>query len=226
MSVVVVGSSQPVQHTFVIPTEPSSEQASSRPDNSRCLTLHELINHTAEQWSRSAFQSGEEVIFQSGVHFVNGTGKQKLAARDIKGITIRGEPNAIISCLDDFYFRFEWCSNVNISNIEFNNCAGQNVGNHTLFFNKQKGNITLDQIQITNKFGGAIAVFIRDDPYDYKDVQVYLSNCNISTGKTGVYIHQYYKYQEPTLNVYITDTIFVSCLTFYGRDHNQKYSVP
>ena len=103
----------------------STSEVPNCPDNAnRCLTLVELIASVPQ--GQSAFQSREEVIFQLGVHIVNGTDGTNLTAVSVGNLTIRGDSetsNVNITCLLQFNFVFKKVDTVSIYNMIFNNCT-------------------------------------------------------------------------------------------------------
>ena len=221
-----IGMGQYTHQTYVIPTEPASELASRCPDNgnmteSRCLTLNQLIISVPN--GQSAFEPQEEVVFQSGIHVVNGTERQNLTALRIRNLTMRGEPgNVTITCLEEFFFRFEESYHISIFNIKFDNCSGWSNANYTISFNKQIGNVVLDQIQVTNRQGAGVAVHMKGDhrffPKRYP-LQVHLTNSKIFTGKIGIYVGYYRLFVGSHSSVYIENTSFVgSCIEFQAQD--------
>lgn len=127
----------------------STSEASYCPDHAdRCLTLNELITNQGQ----SAFQSQEIVVFQTGVHIVNGTERKNLSVVDIKNVTIKGDSKAsdvIITCFTCFHFLFKKVNTISIVNLTFNNCiSSEEARNHTLFFTDVTSTLLLDSIQI------------------------------------------------------------------------------
>ena len=185
-------------------------------NTSQCLTLNELIDSVSK--GQSAFQSQEEVLFLSGVHTVksNRTEGQSLTVSKVDGLSLRGESdNVMITCSEEFFFRFTDCYHINISNITFNNCTGHNNDNYTLFFHNQISSIVLDQIQILSEYGAGVAVYMAgDNTFPKVPLRVSLINSKLSTGKTGIFVG-YSLFFGIHSSVYIENASFNgSCLEF------------
>ena len=207
------------RRTCIIPTELTSDlklASCSTCPNNRCLTLNELIDSVSK--GQSAFQSQEEVLFLSGVHTVktNGTEGKGLPVSRVDGLSLRGESdNVMITCSEEFFFRFTDCLRINISNITFKNCTGRNNDNYTLFFGRQIGSIVLDQIQILSEYGAGVAVYMAGDKsFPGVPLRVSLINSKLSTGKTGIFVG-YSIFFGRHSSVYVENTSFTgSCLEF------------
>ena len=220
-----VASGQTVRQTYILATHPSSELASFCPDennDTRCLTLEQLIvNATSVLY----FTDDSEIIFQSGLHVISGLRSNNLTVYGETGsMVVRGETdNVTIHCQQRFNFLFKESGNINMSNITFNNCTGYNQSTYTVVYYKQIGNLTLDRIQIINKDGAGIAVYMMGDsfnPFRFP-VQTNLTNSKISTGSIGVYVGYYYLFYGLGGEVYIDNTSFSgSCLEFKGKYFN------
>ena len=121
ITLVLISEARPL--TYIIPTLPSSEEASSCPANAdQCLTLDDIL------WSRpshTAFQSNEKAVFRSGVHILNSSSHQYnfLSVWNVKNLEIKGESDSTIVCLEDFNFHFYKVGSVKITNIHFHNCC-------------------------------------------------------------------------------------------------------
>ena len=212
--------------TYVIPTEPASEVASRCPDNSnktRCLTLNELIVSVPKR--RSVFQSKEEVIFQPGVHIVNGTERTYLLAFRTRKLLMRGETNNVtIICWEEFNFAFVQAAHVIVSNLTLHNCS-MNGGmrysrvlyccKHTFLFIGLEGNVILDSIQITSDSNRSIAVHLKGDSTTlHASVHVQLTNLRLST---GILIAPYNIYIARRSVIEITNSSFSdSCIEIQG----------
>ena len=179
-STVAIGS----RTTYIIT---STSEVQNCPNNAtRCLTLVELIARVHQ--GQSAFQSQEEVIFQPGVHIVNGTERTNLTVVSVGNLTIRGDSetsNVNITCLLQFNFIFEKVDNVSISNMIINNCTSDVeiygiTRNQSLLFIDLVNNLLLDSIHMISKSQESIAVFM-------KKGFVQLINSKMSGG-SGMYI--------------------------------------
>ena len=211
---------------YIIPTKPDSDQASHCPDNgntTRCTTLTELIVDAAK--GPTTVRSGEEIIFRSGSHVVEGIKAQNISLLRItsSSLTMRGESsNVTILCLEQFYFEFVEAYEINISNITFINCSAHSSNDYTLNFTKQFGNVVLDRVQINNEVGSGLIV------YAYGDVpmigstppfKLNITNSIISTTSTGIHVDFYYLHSAYRIDVYIYNTYFSqSCLHFQHMD--------
>ena len=106
LSEVLVSGGWMPRSTYVIATELAIKNTSYRcPMNvSRCLTLNDLVN-SGSRWN-PVFEHEETIIFQSGIHFVNGTQQQHLYT-ERHNLILRGESNATtIVCAEEFMFVF------------------------------------------------------------------------------------------------------------------------
>ena len=121
ITLVLVGEARPL--TYIIPTLPSSQEASLCPENAdHCLTLDDILRSRP---SEKAFQSNEKAVFRSGMHILNSSSHQYnfLTVWNVKNLEIRGESDSTIVCLEDFNFHFHDVGYVKIANIHFQNCC-------------------------------------------------------------------------------------------------------
>lgn len=148
--------------TYVISSE--NNRVNCLDNASRCLTLNDFIKNAVP--GQSAFQSEENVIFQSGAHVVNETGDRKnITASHISNLTLRGETqNSTIICLSEFYFVFDEVNNMNITNLSFQNCTNREeykaTRNFTLLFTNLKGDVVLDSIKIISGSNESLVMFV------------------------------------------------------------------
>ena len=201
--------------THVIPTIPSSPLASHCPASAdRCLTLTELIDSNTE--GSHVLQSGEKVVFLSGMHVVHGTQNSLLHVYNLGNITFQGQQTATIICKADFHFHFTLVSNLYILGIHFQNCRGHEK-NATLYIDKGSRDVLLHEIEIKNNNTVGIVL-------ESTRSFVNITNSNIATGTVGVYswgnLFEYSGYLHRFLNglsnrVNIINTTFNgSCLEF------------
>ena len=237
VSCVVAGQPLMRQHTYILPTEPATEEVSHCPQGrnnttiTRCLTLSELIiNSTVGE---SVFETTELVTFGSGLHVVNGTGRRNITVSGASGLTLRGESdnNVIIECREKFWFEFRGTKNVSISNIAFVNCTGKSSVNYTLVFNKQLGSLVLDNVEISTEHGSGIDTEMTGCT-NYPDkchISINITNSKLSTNKIAFNVRfgDFFRFGTPIDIVISNTTIIKSALqvtSYYGIVGRQYYN--
>ena len=182
----------------------------------RNVTLNDLINSRSNQ-KGTVFNSGEDVVFSTGKHIVNGK-LPLLFANKIHKIRLRGQTNAIVVCKNELLIHFDQVTgDFKMFNLHFENCTGR-FGQYkaTLIIRKLSATqIQLDKIQIVNREGVGIVVSSEGgSPY-----RVCLSNSLLSTGGTGFrsegFISNNYRSLIKRSLVKIHNTTFhASCIQF------------
>ena len=154
-----ITSSCPVCCRYVIFTEFSSNQTTSK-DNCTChLTMRELItfNFTAKGDNCSK----KELMFQSGTYQANDNegGSVSIKFRNISSVVIRGQQNTVIKCKYQYFsFQFIDISSIKIESIHIDECGMREGGNglniyiHYLLFVQMK-------IKDTNFTDTGIAIY-------------------------------------------------------------------
>ena len=189
---------------------------------SRCLTLNDLIN-SGSRWN-PVFEHDETIVFQSGIHFVNGTQQQHLHTGR-HNLILRGESNATtIVCAEEFMFVFETIESISLSQLHFHNCKGTyDLTNFnkvsTLLFVDVVHNIVLDNIHITSNGSIGIALYFEFNLFHSIWLHFHIINATISTGDIGVYSGGTHEREtnidDDSVQVEITNTAFeTSCLHF------------
>ena len=164
------------QHTYIVPTDPPSvselyvcpEDSSNK---TRCLTLNELTDSLPGRYGM--FESREEVVFLSGKHVVDAEGGYVYSGH-ASNLVLRGESKSVtIVCLNEFSFCFSQGRYVKVLNLTFVNCSmnsfrpiiyrRQMYCCHTLLFIELEGSMVIENVQIINDSGVAIAVYVKGD---------------------------------------------------------------
>ena len=195
LSVVAVGG-QYTHRTYVTATDPASLHGVfhchgySNETYTRCCTLTELIDSVSE--GQSAFQSHEEVVFQSGLHVVSGTNKTSIAAIKVTGLAWRGESgNVTVLCTKEFHFEFSRVSNVMLAHMTIKNCFYQiktpKLIELTMTFIRPRGSIGLNGVQIaSDSMHKAVVNILFKSTYSF-----HVQLANIKLSNTKVYIGPY-----------------------------------
>ena len=189
---------------------------------SRCLTLNDLIN-SGSRWN-PVFEHDERVVFQSGIHLVNGT-QNKYLYTERHNLVFRGESNTTIVCAEDFVFMFHAIESILLSQLHLHNCKGSTYDYpnfdkvSTLLFVDAVHNIMIDKIHITSNGSVGIALYFEFNLFHSIWLQFYITNCTISTGDIGVYSGGTHEREtsvdDDSIQVEITSTSFEgSCLHF------------
>lgn len=175
---------------YVIATEPTVNLPYHCPVNaSHCLTLNDLIN-SGSRWN-PIFEHDEKVIFQSGIHLVNGTQNQYLYT-ERHNLIFRGESNATIVCAEDFVFVFQAIESITLSQLHLHDCKGAYaIPNFdkvsTLLFMDTVHNIIINNIRITSNGSIGIALYFEFNLFHSIWLRFRITNSTISTRDIGVY---------------------------------------
>ena len=111
-----------VQQRFIRATIPTSSSTHCRDDN-LCYTLNELITRasTGGEQRREVFSSSQNVTFLSGNHIIN-VSNNFLSVAAAESLTLQGEGEVTVTCLNEFYFLFTDVYRMAIKSLKFVNC--------------------------------------------------------------------------------------------------------
>ena len=180
---IMLGSS--FKTTYIIPTHPMVASSANCPAGaSRFLTLNDFIDG-GSMWS-STLESGERVVFRSGVHLVNGTQNQYLFTSGVSDVVLMGESNVSVVCIEKLILVFHDIDSITLSNIHFDECKGSyDLSNFdktsTLLFVDVTHNVLIDAIKITNNGGIGIAMIFEFNLFHAPWLQFGIFNSSIST---------------------------------------------
>lgn len=174
-----------VQQRFIRATTPTSPSYSL----SRCYTLNELITRASTR-GHEVFSSSQNVTFLSGNHIIN-VSNNFLTVTAAEYLTLQGEGEVTITCLNEFYFLFTDVYQVVIRSLKFVNCKAfaqylkevlREQFSYTFIFWGISSKVEFNRVEIVNKNATGVVLL---DASHFKFLK-----SNFLTGGIGIYSRQ------------------------------------